>query len=56
MLRHTSTLGVRMHLCERRVLQRASTTVHTPYGDVRLKSPTAPAAGAQSLNMTMCAA
>ncbi len=37
MLRHTSTLGVRMHLCERRVLQRASTTVHTPYGDVRLK-------------------
>lgn len=36
-LRHTRTLGVRMHMCERRVLPRSSCTVHTAYGDVRMK-------------------
>ena len=37
MLRHTTTLGVRMHNMERRVLQRESKTVNTPYGEMQVK-------------------
>lgn len=42
LLYHTTTLGVRMHLCERRVLPRESCTVHTAYGDVRVKRADGP--------------
>lgn len=38
LLRHTTTLGVRMAQLERRTLQRETRTVHTPDGDVRVKT------------------
>ena len=37
LLRETSTLGVRRQPVERRCLERASETVETPYGSVRVK-------------------
>ena len=37
MLKHTSTIGVRMQDMERRVLERGCETVHTRYGDVEVK-------------------
>ena len=37
MLRHTTTLGVRMHTLERRVLERRNEMVQTPYGEVKVK-------------------
>ena len=37
MLRHTSTLGVRMRNVERMVLERGEEEVQTPYGDIRMK-------------------
>ncbi|MFH1523983.1 MAG: nickel pincer cofactor biosynthesis protein LarC [Chloroflexota bacterium] len=37
LLRETSTLGVRRQTVERRCLERASETVETPYGPVRVK-------------------
>ena len=40
LLRHTTTLGVRMAQLERRTLRRETRTVHTPDGDVRVKSAT----------------
>jgi uncharacterized protein (DUF111 family) len=36
-LRETSTLGVRIHHEHRSCLDRAHTTVTTPYGDIRIK-------------------
>ena len=38
LLRHTTTLGVRMAQLERRTLRRETRTVHTPDGDVRVKT------------------
>lgn len=38
LLRHTATLGVRMAQLERRTLRRETRTVHTPDGDVRVKT------------------
>lgn len=35
---HTTTLGVRERLCSRYVLARSQRTMHTPYGDVRVKT------------------
>jgi uncharacterized protein (DUF111 family) len=35
--RHTSTLGVRRHLCQRSCLRRRWRTVSTPWGEVRVK-------------------
>lgn len=35
--RHTTTLGIREYLCSRYTLSRRSETLHTPYGDVRIK-------------------
>ena len=35
--RHTSTLGVRMHTCERSSLSRSVRREQTPYGEVRVK-------------------
>jgi len=35
--RHTSTIGVREKLCERYVLEREECTVHTKFGDIRVK-------------------
>ncbi|HEX6772120.1 MAG TPA: nickel pincer cofactor biosynthesis protein LarC [Acidobacteriaceae bacterium] len=40
LFRETSTLGVRSRTEQRRVLDRAQTTVGTPYGDVRVKTAT----------------
>ncbi len=40
LLRHTTTLGVRMAQLERRTLRRETRTVHTPSGDVRIKTAT----------------
>jgi uncharacterized protein (DUF111 family) len=37
MLEHTTTLGVRISLCNRRVLTRATETVSTEYGEIRVK-------------------
>lgn len=37
LLRETSTLGVRWHLCDRAVAQRSSDQVETPWGPVRRK-------------------
>jgi len=37
LLRETSTLGVRWHLCDRRIAQRTSDQVETPWGPVRRK-------------------
>ena len=37
MLRHTTTLGVRMHNLKRRVLQRENKTLETPYGELQVK-------------------
>ena len=37
MLKHTTTLGVRMQRFERTVLNRSRETAHTPYGDVEVK-------------------
>ncbi len=37
MFRHTSTLGIRKQLCDRYELQREVGTVHTPYGEMRIK-------------------
>lgn len=36
--RHTSTIGIREAVCRRYVLRRASGTVETPYGPVRVKT------------------
>lgn len=36
--RHTSTIGIREHICERRVLKREETLTPTKYGDVRVKT------------------
>ena len=40
LLRHTTTLGVRMAQLERRTLRRETRTVRTPDGDVRVKTAT----------------
>ena len=40
LLRHTTTLGVRMAQLERRTLWRETRTVRTPDGDVRIKTAT----------------
>ncbi len=40
LFRETSTLGVRSRTEQRRVLDRAQTTVGTPYGEVRVKTAT----------------
>lgn len=37
MLCHTTTIGVRMHTMERRVLQRSSEILETPYGEMQVK-------------------
>ena len=37
MMKHTSTLGIRRQDLSRYVLSRSEETVHTAYGDVRLK-------------------
>jgi len=37
LLRETSTLGVRIHHEQRSCLDRAHTTVATPYGEIRMK-------------------
>lgn len=37
MLRHTTTLGVRMHSLERRVIERSCETRQTPYGELGVK-------------------
>ena len=37
MMKHTSTLGVRRQEMSRYTLQREMKTVHTPYGNVRVK-------------------
>ena len=37
LFRHTTTLGVREHVCPRYVLSRTQHTVETPYGPVRVK-------------------
>ncbi len=37
MLKHTATLGVRSHLCQRTTLERSFRTVDTPYGPIRVK-------------------
>jgi len=37
MLRHTTTIGVRMHTLERSVLMRECKTVETPYGEMQVK-------------------
>ena len=37
LLRHTTTIGVREHLCRRYTLTRCEETVSTPYGPVRRK-------------------
>lgn len=34
---YTSTLGVREHICRRRVMARREETIETPYGSVRIK-------------------
>ncbi|MGC9328273.1 MAG: nickel insertion protein, partial [Candidatus Hinthialibacter sp.] len=36
-LQHSTSIGVRMHTCERRTLQRKSCEVQTPWGVVRGK-------------------
>lgn len=36
--RHTTTIGVREHLCHRFTLDRAEETVQTPYGPARVKA------------------
>ncbi len=38
MLRHTTTLGVRMQRFARRTLERGSETRHTPYGEIEIKT------------------
>lgn len=38
LLRHTTTLGVRVHTCRRYTLERAVRTLETPWGPVRLKT------------------
>ena len=38
LFRETSTLGVRTRIEQRRVLDRAHSTVTTPYGEVRIKT------------------
>ena len=38
LLRHTTTIGVREHLCRRYTLTRTQDTVDTPYGPVRRKN------------------
>lgn len=40
LFRETSTLGVRSRTEQRRILDRAQTTVGTPYGEVRVKTAT----------------
>lgn len=35
--KHTTTLGIRQYICERRSLKRETNVVNTPYGDVRIK-------------------
>lgn len=37
MLRHTTTLGVRMHAMERRVVERSCERAQTPYGELAVK-------------------
>jgi len=37
MLRHTTTLGVRMHTLERQVVERSCETRSTPYGELAVK-------------------
>ncbi|MDD3429803.1 MAG: nickel pincer cofactor biosynthesis protein LarC [Oscillospiraceae bacterium] len=37
LLIHTTTLGVRSHLCQRHVLQRSFVAVQTPYGTINVK-------------------
>lgn len=37
MLRHTTTLGVRTHICQRKVISRHFDNLETPYGPVRIK-------------------
>lgn len=37
MLRHTTTLGVRMHTMERRILERENGKAETPYGELKVK-------------------
>lgn len=37
MLRHTTTLGVRMHTMERRVVERSCEKTQTPYGEMQVK-------------------
>lgn len=44
LLRETTTLGVRVQLCERLVLERDSATVETPFGPISLKVAGAKAA------------
>lgn len=36
-LLHTTTLGVRIHACRRKILRASVSTVETPYGEVRVK-------------------
>ena len=38
----TTTIGIRRWLCDRTVLERAWTTVPTPWGEVRMKVVTLP--------------
>ena len=38
LFRHTTTIGVREHICRRYTLDRAEHTVSTQYGDVRCKT------------------
>lgn len=38
LLMHTTTLGVRSHVCNRCVLQRSFTKVQTPYGTITVKT------------------
>lgn len=38
LFRHTSTIGIRETVCRRYVLRRATGTVETPYGPVRVKT------------------
>ena len=40
LFRHTTTIGVREHLCRRWTLERREETVSTPYGPVRRKVST----------------
>ena len=37
LFRHTTTLGIRQHLCDRYTLSRRTETVATPYGPIRKK-------------------